>query len=101
MPTGGFEGAIFDVDGVLVDSPHERAWKESLRDLMETEWADIRDQSEWSDERFTPHAYEQVISGKPRMSGALAALAYFTVPDAHDRVETAFGAVRDGVRRRA
>jgi hypothetical protein len=27
----GFAGAIFDVDGVLVDSPHERAWRESLR----------------------------------------------------------------------
>ena len=24
----GFRGAIFDVDGVLVDSPHERAWRE-------------------------------------------------------------------------
>ena len=30
-----FEGAIFDVDGVLVDSPHEKAWRESLRELME------------------------------------------------------------------
>jgi nucleotide-binding universal stress UspA family protein len=28
----GFHGAIFDVDGVLVDSPHEQAWRESLRD---------------------------------------------------------------------
>ena len=27
-------GAIFDIDGVLVDSPHERAWRESLRQLM-------------------------------------------------------------------
>ena len=27
-------GVIFDVDGVLVDSPHERAWKDSLRELM-------------------------------------------------------------------
>ena len=40
-----FEGAIFDVDGVLVDSPHERAWRESLRELMETEWSDIRDRT--------------------------------------------------------
>ena len=23
-----FRGAIFDVDGVLVDSPHEQAWRE-------------------------------------------------------------------------
>src|SRR4029453_488933 len=33
-----FQGAIFDVDGVLVDSPHELAWRESFRVLMETEW---------------------------------------------------------------
>jgi beta-phosphoglucomutase-like phosphatase (HAD superfamily) len=87
MPGRGFEGAIFDVDGVLVDSPHERAWKESLRELMENEWSDIRDQSEWSQERFTSHVYQQVMSGKPRMSGALAGLEYFKVPDARDRVE--------------
>jgi beta-phosphoglucomutase len=29
----GFRGAIFDVDGVLVDSPHEQAWREGLRQL--------------------------------------------------------------------
>ena len=27
----GFRGAIFDVDGGLVDSPHEQAWREGLR----------------------------------------------------------------------
>ena len=32
-----FKGAIFDVDGVLVDSPHEAAWREALRELMESE----------------------------------------------------------------
>ena len=31
-----FQGSIFDVDGVLVDSPHEQAWRESLRELMES-----------------------------------------------------------------
>jgi len=87
VPARGFEGAIFDVDGVLVDSPHERAWKDSLRELMETDWADIADQTSWSDERFTPKVYQQEMSGKPRMSGALAALAHFDVPDAEDRVE--------------
>jgi beta-phosphoglucomutase len=81
-----FQGAIFDVDGVLVDSPHERAWREALRQLMESEWSDIRDQTSWSDDRFTPQVYQQVMSGKPRVSGALAALRYFDVPDADDRV---------------
>ena len=88
MPTRSFEGAIFDVDGVLVDSPHERAWKESLRELMENDWTDIASQTTWSDEQFTPHVYQQVMSGKPRMSGALAALEYFNVPDAAQRAET-------------
>jgi beta-phosphoglucomutase len=85
---GGFQGGIFDVDGVLVDSPHERAWQESLRGLMEHDWADVRDQTEWSADRFTPHVYQQVLSGKPRMSGARDGLAYFKVPDVEHRVES-------------
>jgi HAD superfamily hydrolase (TIGR01509 family) len=83
----GFRGAIFDVDGVLVDSPHERAWRETLRELMETRWSDIRGESTYSPERFTPQLYQQVVAGKPRMSGARAALDYFQVPNAETRVE--------------
>jgi beta-phosphoglucomutase len=79
-----FEGAIFDVDGVLVDSPHEKAWRESLRQLMEGEWSDIRDRTTWSPEAFTPQVYEQQMSGKPRLAGARAALEYFRVPDDED-----------------
>ena len=84
----GFIGAIFDVDGVLVDSPHEKAWRESLRQLMESNWSDIRDQTTWTPEAFTPHVYDTVMSGKPRMSGARAALEYFHVPDVDARVDT-------------
>ena len=73
MPS--FQGAIFDVDGVLVDSPHEKAWRESLRDLMEGEWSDVVDRTTWSPDAFTPRVYEEEMSGKPRMSGARAALA--------------------------
>jgi len=80
-----FQGAIFDVDGVLVDSPHQKAWRESLRELMEGEWGGIRDQATWSPEAFTPHVYQEVMSGKPRMSGARAALEYFKVPDVDAR----------------
>jgi beta-phosphoglucomutase-like phosphatase (HAD superfamily) len=29
-----FQGIIFDVDGVLLVSPHEQAWRQSLRQLM-------------------------------------------------------------------
>ena len=82
-----FQGVIFDVDGVLVDSPHEDAWRRSLRELMDSEWADIRDQSTWSPEAFTSRVYQQEVSGKPRMAGARAALDYFQVPDADLRVD--------------
>ena len=33
----GFGGAIFDVDGVLVDSPHERAWRDAFQEMMESD----------------------------------------------------------------
>jgi beta-phosphoglucomutase len=49
----GYLGAIFDVDGVLVDSPHELAWPESLWVLMENDWRDIRAQTTHSPEVFT------------------------------------------------
>jgi beta-phosphoglucomutase len=72
---------------VLVDSPHEAAWREALRELMESEWSDISGDTTWTAKRFTPQVYQQVMSGKPRMSGARAALDYFEVPDAETRVE--------------
>ena len=48
-----FQAGIFDVDGVLVDSPHEMAWRESLRELMEDQWSGIRGRTTWSPEAFT------------------------------------------------
>ena len=82
-----FQGAIFDVDGVLVDSPHELAWREAFRALMEGEWRDVRDQTSWTAERFTPAVYQQVMAGMPRMAGARAAMEHFGVPDIDDRIE--------------
>lgn len=79
--TGGFRAAIFDVDGVLVDSPHEEAWREALRELMETDWRDIRERTSWSPDAFTSRVYQEQVSGKPRLAGARAALASFGVPD--------------------
>jgi beta-phosphoglucomutase len=83
----GFGGAIFDVDGVLVDSPHEEAWRESLRELMEGPWADIAGQTSYTPEKFTSAVYHERMSGKPRKAGATAALEYFGVPDIDRRVE--------------
>ncbi|MHC1562697.1 HAD family hydrolase [Actinomycetospora sp. C-140] len=83
----GFTGAIFDVDGVLVDSPHEEAWRESLRELMEGPWSDIVSQTSYTPEKFTPALYHERMSGKPRKAGATAALEYFGVPDIDRRVQ--------------
>ena len=83
----GFQGGIFDVDGVLVDSPHYRAWGEALRELMDNEWAGIRDRTKYSPDRFTESVYQQVLAGLPRLAGARAALEYFGVPDADSRAE--------------
>jgi trehalose/maltose hydrolase-like predicted phosphorylase/beta-phosphoglucomutase-like phosphatase (HAD superfamily) len=82
-----YQGGIFDVDGVLVDSPHELAWREALQELMEGDWRDLRDQTSYTPERFTPAVYQEVMAGRPRMAGARAALEYFGVPDVGERVE--------------
>jgi beta-phosphoglucomutase-like phosphatase (HAD superfamily) len=80
-----FLGAIFDVDGVLVDSPHERAWRDALRELMEGDWADVTGSTSWTPDAFTSRVYQERLSGKPRMDGARAALEYFGVPDVERR----------------
>jgi len=66
---GGYQGAIFDVDGVLVASPHEQAWCETLRRLFDTEWSDIQSQTSYTPEGYTTAVYQEHVSGKPRMSG--------------------------------
>lgn len=86
-PQAGFRGAAFDVDGVLVDSPHEHAWRAALEQVMETSGSAIRERTTYSPERFTADVYRGQISGKPTVSGARAALQYFGVPEDDARVE--------------
>ncbi|WP_129976839.1 HAD-IA family hydrolase [Rhodococcus sp. Q1] len=80
-----FRAVIFDVDGVLVDSPHETAWREALAELMTGDWKDLRPETSWKEDAFTAAVYRQVLSGRPRMDGARAALEHFAVPDADRR----------------
>jgi len=80
-----FQGAIFDVDGVLVDSPHERAWRESFRTLMESTWLDVAAHTTYTPAAFSPELYQEIMAGKPRMAGARAALEHFEVPDVEVR----------------
>jgi len=60
---------IFDVDGVLVASPHEAAWREALTGLADPA-------------RFPTEIYQAYVAGKPRLSGAQAVLEHLGVPDA-------------------
>lgn len=57
----GLRAAIFDVDGVLLASPHEPAWREALEGFADPA-------------RFTHQIYEALVAGKPRLAGARAAL---------------------------
>jgi beta-phosphoglucomutase len=65
---------IFDVDGVLVDSPHERAWREALQGFADPA-------------RFTTEIYQAHVAGKPRLSGARAALEQLGVANATEQAE--------------
>ena len=82
-----FAACIMDVDGVLVDSPHERASRETLASLMEGPWRDLRGRTAWAPDRFTGAVYQRVVAGRPRLDGARAALEHFEVPDAARRAE--------------
>ena len=64
--------AIFDVDGVLLASPHERAWREALEGFADPAG-------------FTTEFYQAHVAGKPRGDGALAALAGLGVANAQAR----------------
>ncbi len=76
-PPQGLRAGIFDVDGVLLASPHERAWREALQGFAEPD-------------RFTTAMYQAHVAGKPRLSGARAALEALGVPDA-ERQAVAYG----------
>lgn len=76
-----FDGAIFDIDGVLVDSPHEQAWRMALARLMAGEWAALLPRSGYTPARFTSTVYQTCAAGKPRDEGAQALLVHFAIPD--------------------
>jgi beta-phosphoglucomutase len=88
-----YQGAIFDVDGVLVDSPHEAAWREALRRLMDGPWRELSGTS-YSPDAFTTAVYLEQLAGKPRMAGATAALACFGIPDPDGERVRAYAAAK-------
>jgi beta-phosphoglucomutase-like phosphatase (HAD superfamily) len=89
-----FTGAIFDVDGVLVDSPHERAWRDALERLMGLAWTELAGQTHYAPEKFTTEVYQAYVAGKPREAGARAALEHFGIPDPDGRRVAEYMAVK-------
>jgi beta-phosphoglucomutase-like phosphatase (HAD superfamily) len=75
------EGGIFDIDGVVLDTPHEKAWREALEGLMTGPWRQLAAQSSYTSGAFTTAFYQEHVAGKPREAGAAAVLAYFHIPD--------------------
>jgi beta-phosphoglucomutase len=69
---GTLAGAIFDVDGVLVASPHEQAWREALAGFADPA-------------PFTTEFYQAHVAGKPRLDGARATLEGLGVTEATAR----------------
>lgn len=67
-----FGAVIFDVDGVLLASPHERAWREALSGFADPAG-------------FTTAIYQSEVAGKSRLDGACAALQAMGVPDPRAR----------------
>ena len=63
---------IFDVDGVLLASPHEQAWREALAGYADPA-------------AFTTAVYQAEVAGKPRLDGARAALKAMGVANANGR----------------
>ncbi len=81
-------GLIFDVDGVIVDSPHEKAWGESLRRLFseDPEWRVVLPRTRYRPEDYSSEVYLSQAAGKPRSAGARALLDYYGVPDPDGRL---------------
>jgi beta-phosphoglucomutase-like phosphatase (HAD superfamily) len=76
---------VFDVDGVLVDSPHERAWREALAQLARGRWRDVVPDTSYRPDAFDTATYQRFAAGKPRLSGARAILDHFGFPAAEAR----------------
>lgn len=90
----GLQAGIFDIDGVLLDTPHERAWREALDALLTRAWQQLAPSTTYTPGAFTSAVYQAQVAGKPRLAGAAAALAYFHIPDADGARSRAYAAAK-------
>jgi len=73
---------IFDIDGVVADTPHEESWRRSLEALGgRPDWRAAVAASSWQPGAFTREVYLEVCSGRARRDGARATLKHFGIAD--------------------
>ena len=88
--------AIFDVDGVLVDSPHEQAWRETLDQLMAGPWAQLALDTGYEPGSLTTERYQRAVAGRPRIHGARGGLEAVGVVDPDDEHVYAYAEAKQG-----
>jgi beta-phosphoglucomutase len=86
--------AIFDVDGVLVDSPHEQAWRETLDRLMAGPWEQLGLDTGYEPGALTTERYQRAVAGRPRLDGARGALEAVGVSDPDNEHVRAYAAAK-------
>jgi beta-phosphoglucomutase len=92
-----FTGGIFDVDGVLLDTPHARAWRDALAQLMDGPWRELAPSTSYRPGAFTDAVYQEYVAGKPRAAGATAALDYFHVRDPDGSLARQYSEVKQAI----
>jgi beta-phosphoglucomutase-like phosphatase (HAD superfamily) len=92
-----FTGGIFDVDGVLLDTPHAQAWRDALAQLMAGPWHALAPSTSYRPDAFTDAVYQDYVAGKPRADGAAAALDYFHAPDPDGSLARQYGEVKQAI----
>ncbi len=83
-------GMIFDIDGVVADTPHEESWRRATEGLCaRPDWGEAVAASRWQPGAFTREVYLEVCAGKERREGARSVLKHFGIPDSDgSRLET-------------
>jgi beta-phosphoglucomutase-like phosphatase (HAD superfamily) len=92
-----FPGGIFDVDGVLLDTPHAQAWRAALTQLMAGPWHALVPSTSYRPDALTDAVYQKYVAGKPRAAGAAAALDYFHVTDPNGSLARQYGDVKQAL----
>lgn len=92
-----FTGGIFDVDGVLLDTPHEQAWRDALAQLMAGPWRALAPTTSYQPGAFRDAIYQDYIAGKPREAGAATALDYFHIPDPDGSLARQYSDVKQAI----